>query len=51
MHPHAQGAEEVFGIMSINMADNLLHVAISLFALFVGFTPRHGVPITVRHAR
>jgi hypothetical protein len=51
MHPHARGSEELLGFMTINMADNLLHVGIAAFSLFAGFAPRHGQPMTVRHVR
>jgi len=44
VHPHAGGTDQLFGLIAINMADNLLHVAISLFALFMGFAARHGTP-------
>jgi hypothetical protein len=45
------GTHELLGAVDINMADIFLHVAISLFALVVGFAPRHGHQIPVRHAR
>jgi len=41
VHPHAEGSEQLAGVVAINLADNFLHIAISLFSLFVGFAPRH----------
>lgn len=38
--------DHVLGVFSINNADNILHVAITLFALVLGFTgPKRSAPV------
>jgi hypothetical protein len=49
--PATHGHVELLGVVTINMADNLLHVAIATISLFLGFAPRHGAPVAVRYTR